>query len=83
MESLPLQPRSHESRSRVWWDDGPTLAEEKPKKQAWFNVDEELGNDTTLPLGLTLFLAEGMAEEWDDAPSSSTPMSMDSPMVSP
>ena len=36
-----------------------------------------------LPQGLTLFLAEGMAEESDDTPSSLPPMSMDSPWVSP
>ena len=45
-------------------------------------MGEELGNDLMLPLGLTL-LAEGVATEWDDALSSSTPMAMDSPWPAP
>ena len=32
---------------------------------------------------LNLFLAEGVAEEWDDTPSPSTPMSEDSPQLPP
>ena len=31
-----------------------------------------------LPWDLTLFLVEGMAKEWDDAPSSSASMPIDS-----
>ena len=46
-------------------------------------MDKELGDDPTLPLGLTLFLAEDMAEEQDGAPSSSTPKPMDSPWLPP
>ena len=46
-----------------------------------FDINEELGDDPMFPLGLTLFLAEGMATEWDDAPSSST--AMDSPRPTP
>ena len=42
-------------------------------------MDEELGDDPTLLLGLTLFLVEGAAKEQDDAPSPSIPMLMDSP----
>ena len=63
----------------------PTPTEEKPwrKKQVRFDVDEELGNDHTLPEGLTLFLAEGMAEKWDDASSPYSPLSMDFPWLPP
>ena len=32
-------------------------------KQVRFDVDEELGDNPTLPQGLTLFLAEGVAKE--------------------
>ena len=67
MKSLHLQPTSHESRSRAWWNDAPTLAEEKLKKQVWFDVDEELGNDATLPLGLILFLAPLLPCLWDSS----------------
>ena len=85
LEDLHLQLRSHESWSRVWQHDVPTSTEEKQwrKKQVRFDVDEELGDDPTLPLGLTLLLEESMAEEWDDAPSSLTPMPMDSPQLPP
>ena len=81
MEDLHLQTRSHESQSRVWQDDAPTLTEEKQqrKKQVRFDVDGELDDDPTLPLGLTLFLVEGMAEESDDTQRPSTPMPVDSP----
>ena len=43
----------------------PTPTEEKMerKKQVRFDVVEELGDDPTSPTGLTLFLAEGVAEE--------------------
>ena len=46
-------------------------------------MEEELGDDPTFLLGLTLFLAEGTAVEQDDAPSSLTPVLMDSPQLSP
>ena len=49
------------------------------KNQVRFDVDQEFGDNPTLPQGLTLFLVEGMAKEWDDATSSSTPMPVDSP----
>ena len=41
-------------------------------------MDEELCDNPTLSLGLTVFLVEGAAEEQDDAPSPSTPMPVDS-----
>ena len=41
-------------------------------------MDEELGNEPPLPLGLTLFLAEGAAKKQDDTSSSSTPLPMKS-----
>ena len=78
-QHLNLQPRSHISRSMAWQDNTPTLAEENPRKQVRYEMDEELDDDPTLLLGLTLFLAEDMAAEWDDTPTSSTPMPMDSP----
>ena len=85
LKDLHLQPRSHESWSRAWPVDAPTPTEEKQwrKKQIRFDVDEELGDDPTLPPGLTLFLAEGMAKEQDDAPSCLTPMPVDSPWPPP
>ena len=46
-------------------------------------MDGELGDDPTLPLGLTLFLVEDMAEELDDIPSPSTPIPVDSPWLPP
>ena len=48
-----------------------------------FYMDEELGDDPTLPPGLTLFLAEGMVEEQDDSPCSSSPMPLDSSWLAP
>ena len=85
MEDLHLQLRYHKSRSRAWWDDTPTPTEGKPprKKQVRFDVDEELGDDPTLSLCLTFFLEEGMAKEWDDAHSPSTPMPVDSQWLTP
>ena len=85
LDDLNLQLRSHKSQSRVWHDDAPTPTEEKQqrKKQVSFDMDEELGDDPTLPPGLTLFLAEGTVKEWDDTPSSSTPMPLDSPWLVP
>ena len=73
----------HKSRNRVLQDDTPTRAEEKPRKQVRFDVDGSWVVIPMLPLGLTLFLADGTAAEWDDAPSSSTPMPMDSPQPAP
>ena len=62
MKDLNLYARSCKSRIRVQQNDVGTLAE-KPKKQVRFNMDGDLGNDPTLPPGLTIFLAEGLAEE--------------------
>ena len=43
------------SLSRMWQNDAPTPTEEKQwKKQVTFDVEEELGDDPTLPPGLTL-----------------------------
>ena len=80
MEHLHLQPRPHKSRSRVQWDDTP-IEETPRRKQVKFDMDEELGNEPTLPMDLTLFFVEGMATEWDNAPSSSTPDPMDCPQT--
>ena len=55
MEHLDLQTRPQKSRSRAWWNDASTPAEEKLKKQFRFKVDEELDDDPMLPLGLTLW----------------------------
>ena len=64
MKNLNLYTRSCKSRSRVWQNDAPTVTEQKKqrKKQVRFHLDEELGDDPTLP-DLTLFLAEGMVTE--------------------
>ena len=56
-----------------------TLAEEKLKTQIRFDVKGDLGNPPTLPQGITLFLAEGVAEEWDDAPGPFTSIPKSSP----
>ena len=63
----------------------PTPTKQKPQRKKWvrFDVDKELGDDPTLPPGLTLFLVEGVAKEKDDAPSHSTPMPVDSPWLPP
>ena len=53
--------------------------EQQKRKQVRFNVDEELGDDPTLPPDLTTYLAGGTAEEWDDAPNSSTSLPLDTP----
>ena len=82
MKDLNLQTRPCQSRSRAQWDDAPTLAE-KLKKQVRFNVGGDLGNDPKLPQGLTLFLAEVAAEEWDDTNGPYTPMPKDSPQLPP
>ena len=46
-------------------------------------MDEDLGDDPTLPMDLTTFLAGGTAEEQDDAPNPSTPLSMDPSLPPP
>ena len=59
------------------------LLEQWMKKQVRFDMDEELGDDPTLPLDLTTFIVGGMAEELDDAPNPSTPLPLDSPQLPP
>ena len=66
MKDLNLYTRLWESRSRVQQSDTPTLAE-KPNKQIRLDVEGDLSDDPMLPPGLTIFLVEGLAEEWDDA----------------
>ena len=83
MEHLHLQPRPCESRSRAWSDDTPIEVRPPRRKQVRLDVDKELGNNPTFPPGLTLFLVEGAAVEWDHAPRSSTPMPLDSPKPAP
>ena len=83
MKHLHLQLSPHESRSRAQWDDATIEGRQPRRKQVRFDMDEELGKDPTLPPDLALFLVEGMAAEWDDAPSSSTPVPMDSPWSAP
>ena len=78
LEGLHLQLRSHKFWSRAWQDTPTPTVEKQRKKQVRLDVDEEMGDDPTLPLDLTLFLVEGMAEEQDDTPSSQTPMPVDS-----
>ena len=50
----------------------PFLAEECPKKQVRFNLNEELGGEPTLPGGVTLFLSGGEAVEWYTIPTPTT-----------
>ena len=58
---------------------GGMLPEEQMKKQVRFNVDEDFGNDSTLPMDLTTFLVGGTATEWDNTLSPSIPLSVDPP----
>ena len=51
--------------------------EDPMKKQVGFHVDEDLGDDLTLPKDLTNFLEGDTAEEWDNAPSLSIPLTVD------
>ena len=78
MKSLNLQTRPHKSRSRAWQHDAPTLVE-KLKKQVRFDVEGDLGDDPTLPQGLTIFLVGDVAKEWDNTPGPYTPVPKDSP----
>ena len=43
--------------------------EEKPRKQVWIKVDEELVNEPDLPSDLSHLLAEGTAPEQRNTPS--------------
>ena len=72
MSDLKLQSRTQESRSKAWQSMAPTPVEEKPKKHVRFNIDNELGGQPTLPLSMTLFLAEGETIKPSDAPISAT-----------
>ena len=51
MWDLKLQARTPESRSRVWQNRAPFLAEESSKKQVRFNLNEEFGGEPTFPQG--------------------------------
>ena len=51
----------------------------KPKKQVRFDLEGDLDDTPTLPQGLTLFLVEGTAKEWNDAPSPFTYVPENSP----
>ena len=63
----------------MWQNDASTLVEEKLRKLVRFEVDEEVGDDPMLPLGLTLFSVEDAATEQEDAPGSPTQVLMDYP----
>ena len=80
LKDLHLQLRPHKSQSRVWQDDTPTPTEEIQctKKQIRFKVEEDLGDNPTLPPDLTTFLVVGMAKEQDDTPSPSIPLPLKS-----
>ena len=94
---LHLNPQPQESWSRVWRGDTPTYTEGWPyplqepmeecspedwtKKQVRFNVDEDLDNDPTLAMDLTTFQEGNTAEEWDNAPIPSIPLSVDPPQL--
>ena len=73
MKDLNLYTRPHKFRSRAQQNDAPKLAE-NVRKQVRFDVEGNLGDNPTLPLGLTLFLAEGLAKGQDNAPGTVTPM---------
>ena len=49
------------------------------KKHIRFDVEGDLGDAPTLTQCLTLFLADDMAEEWDDAPGPFTSIPESSP----
>ena len=55
MQALKLQAKTWESRSRAQQSSAPPLAEENPKRQVRFNLDEELGGEPILPTSMTLF----------------------------
>ena len=56
---------------------------QETKKQVGFEVEDDLGNNSTLHMDLTTFLAGARAKESDDALSPSTPLSMDPPQPPP
>ena len=66
MEILHLCSRSWEFRSRTQQCNAFLQGEEKPKKQVWFEVDAELGDE---PTDLACFLAEGTAPKQSSVPS--------------
>ena len=92
---LHLHPQPRKSQSRVWrgyahmHTAGHLPPLQKPmnecpprkqkKKQVWFDVDEDLGHNPTLPTDLTTFLLGDTAKEWDNIPSPSPPLPMDPP----
>ena len=63
MENLKLQPNSQEAKDRAQLCDASQQKEEKPRKQVWFKVDKELGNELDLPSDLAHYLAEGTTPE--------------------
>ena len=79
MRGLKLQSRTQGSRSRTQQSRALTPAEEKPKKQVRFSIDDELGSEPMLPSSVTLFLAEGETVEHSDALISTTTEPRDSP----
>ena len=63
IKNLHLWTRSQEFRSRKGQCDASSQAEKKSRKQVQFNVDKELGDEPSLPMDLTHFLAEGATSE--------------------
>ena len=81
MENLCLQSISQEYRSRTWQCNASPQAEEKPRKQVQFEVDEELDDQPSLPTDLVHFLVEGAAPEQSSTPS--LPAQLPAPTKSP
>ena len=47
------------------------------KKQVRFNLDEDFGDDPSLPTDLTTFLERSTTKKWDNTPRPSVPLTMD------
>ena len=69
MKNLNLYTRCCKSRSRAWWNDTPHQLRNRR-----FDKEGDLGHDSTLPLGLSLFLVEDSAKEQGNTPGIVTPM---------
>ena len=67
MRDMKLQAKTWKSRSRAQQGRAHALANESPKKQVQFNINEEFGSEHTLPTGMTLFLSGGEAFKWCNA----------------